>query len=95
MQASTPTSTLPAPKAGPRWGPLVRERVALFVGFVILVAVNATAGRSNARISNAFFTPITPAGWTFAVWGLIFFLQARGRGGQGGAWWQCRGGGGL
>lgn len=40
--------------------------------------VNVAAGASNRKVSDRFFTPITPAGWAFSFWGLIFFLQAVG-----------------
>jgi hypothetical protein len=59
-------------------GPLVLERVLLAAGFVVLVIVNVAAGVSNRRVSDRFSTPITPAGWAFSIWGLIFFLQAVG-----------------
>ena len=59
-------------------GPLVLERVLLAAGFVVLVIVNVAAGASNRRVSDRFSTPITPAGWAFSIWGLIFFLQAVG-----------------
>ena len=59
-------------------GPLILERVLLVTGFIILVIVNVAAGASNRRVSDRFSTPITPAGWAFSIWGLIFFLQAVG-----------------
>jgi len=59
-------------------GPLILERCLLVAGFVILVIVNVAAGASNRRVSDRFSTPITPAGWAFSIWGLIFFLQAVG-----------------
>ena len=57
-------------------GPLFRERAGLLASFIALVIVNVAAGRSNRDTSNIYFTPITPSGITFSVWGLIFFLQA-------------------
>ena len=40
--------------------------------------MNVAAGSRNRATSDMYFSPITPKGWTFAVWGLIFFLQAIG-----------------
>jgi benzodiazapine receptor len=40
--------------------------------------VNVAAGGRNRGTSDQYFTPITPSGWAFSVWGLIFFLQAIG-----------------
>ena len=71
------------PSGRPSWklslsGPLLLERALLVAGFVVLVIVNVAAGASNRRVSDRFSTPITPAGWAFSIWGLIFFLQAVG-----------------
>jgi len=55
----------------------------LGIGYAILVAVNwaSSAGKfgaDNAKISNLYPTRITPAGFTFAIWGPIFLLQGAG-----------------
>jgi len=51
------------------------------VVFVVIVAVNALAGsttllngRTSADISDLYPTLITPAGYTFSIWGLIYTL---------------------
>lgn len=43
---------------------------------VIVYAVGAAdTSRSNAAISAKYQTLVTPAGWAFAIWGIIFTLQ--------------------
>ena len=49
--------------------------------FAILIAVNGLAGSTtvlggvtSADVSNMYPTLITPAGFTFAIWGVIYFL---------------------
>lgn len=67
----------------------VVETVCLSIATLILVAVFIISGLASAPnstkygfknntgiISDIFYTQITPAGWTFSVWGLIYFLQA-------------------
>ena len=51
------------------------------VAFVLVVIVNGIAGsttliggRNTAAVSNANPTLITPAGYTFAIWGVIYVL---------------------
>jgi len=52
--------------------------------FAVLCVFNALAGsggndvfRNNTGdVSAAFETEITPAGWTFSIWGFIYFFQA-------------------
>jgi hypothetical protein len=51
------------------------------VAFVAIVAVNSLAGsttliggQDTAAVSDKYFTLITPAGYTFAIWGIIYFL---------------------
>jgi hypothetical protein len=53
------------------------------VFFVLTVIVNGLAGsteiiggRNTAAVSNANFTLITPAGYVFAIWGVIYILLA-------------------
>ncbi|KAJ8337111.1 hypothetical protein SKAU_G00383310 [Synaphobranchus kaupii] len=50
--------------------------------FIIALAFNALAGsgskngpfrQSTANVSKKYETEITPAGWTFSIWGLIYF----------------------
>jgi len=51
------------------------------VAFVAVVIVNSLAGsttliggQDTASVSDKYFTLITPAGYTFAIWGIIYFL---------------------
>jgi len=46
------------------------------VVFNILSPLGVFGGTDNAELSEKYPTPITPAGYTFAVWGLIYFCQA-------------------
>ena len=59
------------------------RQVLVAVAFVFLVVMNVISsvpsspiGRSNAEISDDYHTPFTPAGFTFAVWGVIYLFQA-------------------
>jgi len=60
----------------------VVARVMIVVTFVALAVVNmlgssnVVCGASNATVSREYPTPITPSGYAFSIWGLIFFLQA-------------------
>ncbi len=52
-----------------------------FIAFVAVVAVNGLAGsttiiggQDTAQVSDKNFTLITPAGYTFAIWGIIYTL---------------------
>ena len=56
-------------------------RYANIVFFVLTVMMNSLAGstktiggRDTAEVSNAYSTLITPAGYVFAIWGVIYFL---------------------
>ena len=51
------------------------------IAFISMVLVNALAGsttllggKNTAEISNANLTLITPAGYVFSIWGVIYFL---------------------
>ncbi len=69
-------------------GPLVQppsgaQRGALVLGYGALLAVNVASGMgvlgpSNAVVSNAYPTAITPSGYAFAIWGVIFMLEGAG-----------------
>ncbi len=66
-----------------RPGNITMLSVANAVAYVIMIAVNALAGSTDliggqqtAAISNANPTLVTPAGFTFAIWGLIYLLLA-------------------
>lgn len=53
------------------------------VGYIVLIVVNVLSntgflGPTNADVSKNFPTPLTPAGWAFSIWGLIFLLQGCG-----------------
>jgi hypothetical protein len=59
-------------------------RVAVAAGYAVLLAVNGIFGSgafgvpTNAEVSDAYPTNVTPAGVTFAIWGPIFLLQGAG-----------------
>ena len=51
--------------------------------FIITVAVNSLAGattllngKTTGKISDSYSTPITPSGFTFAIWSVIYILLA-------------------
>jgi len=46
------------------------------VVFNVLSTQGVFAGTDNGELSDKYRTPITPAGFTFSVWGLIYFCQA-------------------
>lgn len=55
-------------------------RISNCAGFVVLITINVlsnlgTFGATNADVSAKFPTPLTPAGWAFSIWGVIFLLQ--------------------
>ena len=63
--------------------PSQAQRGLLVLGYGVLIAVNVASGMgafgpSNAVVSNAHPTAITPAGYAFAIWGLIFMLEGSG-----------------
>jgi benzodiazapine receptor len=56
-------------------------RYANIIAFVLTIIVNALAGSTNliggqntAAVSDKFPTLITPAGYVFAIWGIIYLL---------------------
>lgn len=62
----------------------VARRVVLLIAYVLFIAVNVVSQTgafglpTNADISDEYMTAITPDGWTFSIWGLIFVLQGGG-----------------
>eukprot|EP01062_Namystynia_karyoxenos_P016446 TRINITY_DN16002_c0_g1_i2.p2 TRINITY_DN16002_c0_g1~~TRINITY_DN16002_c0_g1_i2.p2 ORF type:complete len:292 (+),score=97.76 TRINITY_DN16002_c0_g1_i2:85-876(+) len=58
-------------------------KVAHVTSYVGLVLVNVGSGlgwfgKSNKEVSENWPVPITPAGWAFSIWGIIFALQGAG-----------------
>ncbi|GIL62699.1 hypothetical protein Vafri_16875 [Volvox africanus] len=58
-------------------------RLTNLLGYLFLILVNVLSsvgalGGTNAEVSAKFPTPLTPAGWAFAIWGLIFALEGLG-----------------
>jgi hypothetical protein len=56
-------------------------KVSNIIAFALTVIINSIAGSTTiiggvntAQISDAYPTLITPAGYTFAIWGIIYFL---------------------
>lgn len=63
--------------------PSATRRLLLLLGYGGLVAVNVASGMGafgpdNAVVSNAYPTAITPSGYAFAIWGIIFMLEGAG-----------------
>jgi len=52
-------------------------RGSVLVCYVFLVIVNIWAGvaGTNTTISNEFEVPLTPSGYAFSIWGVIFLFQ--------------------
>ena len=57
------------------------RRFVNIVAFIAVVIVNGLAGatsiiggRNTAQVSNSFPTLITPAGYVFSIWGIIYIL---------------------
>eukprot|EP00882_Tetradesmus_deserticola_P001284 GHRQ01001388.1.p1 GENE.GHRQ01001388.1~~GHRQ01001388.1.p1 ORF type:complete len:318 (+),score=87.53 GHRQ01001388.1:246-1199(+) len=58
-------------------------RVSNVVSYLLLILINTLAnkgffGPTNADVSKQYRTPLTPAGWAFSIWGIIFALQGVG-----------------
>ncbi|KAG2429080.1 hypothetical protein HXX76_011320 [Chlamydomonas incerta] len=58
-------------------------RITNLLGYLFLVLVNVLSstgafGDTNAGVSGRYPTPLTPAGWAFSIWGVIFALQGMG-----------------
>lgn len=57
-------------------------RIGNIVAFIITLIINGAAnttligGRNTAEVSAMYPTLITPAGYVFAIWGIIYFLLA-------------------
>ncbi|XP_053409124.1 uncharacterized protein LOC123561480 isoform X2 [Mercenaria mercenaria] len=59
--------------------------VLTLLAFAVVAAINALAATSNGEgiflnntgsISDLFYLEVTPAGWTFSIWGFIYTWQA-------------------
>lgn len=52
------------------------------IAFVVTLAINGLAGttalngRTTAQVSDLYSNPFTPAGYVFAIWGIIYVLLA-------------------
>lgn len=60
--------------------PSLLLRTTNVAGYLFLILINVLSsvgllGPTNADISSDFPTPLTPAGWAFSIWGIIFTLQ--------------------
>ncbi|KAK9837646.1 hypothetical protein WJX74_002084 [Apatococcus lobatus] len=63
--------------------PSLALRASNVFAYALLIVVNVLVntgliGPSNAEVSGRFPTPLTPAGWAFSIWGLIFGLEGVG-----------------
>jgi benzodiazapine receptor len=59
----------------------IAQKTANILAFIFTIIINALAGSTTliggkitAEISDANFTLITPAGYTFSIWGIIYVL---------------------
>jgi len=71
--------TTASPSAGARLGlAATPARIAVLLATVAAIALNALAnalpiaGRTTGEISDAFASLVTPAGYVFAIWGVIY-----------------------
>jgi benzodiazapine receptor len=61
------------------WKPILLQSLNIIV-FAVTVIVNALAsslalnGRTTAEVSDLYFTLVTPAGYVFSIWGVIYTL---------------------
>ncbi|CAJ1082134.1 uncharacterized protein LOC117829331 [Xyrichtys novacula] len=62
---------------------LLAAMVAALICFIVTMAFSALAASgkppfvtTTGNISDEFVTEITPSGWTFAIWGIIYFFLA-------------------
>ncbi|KAG2449978.1 hypothetical protein HYH02_000082 [Chlamydomonas schloesseri] len=58
-------------------------RITNLLGYLFLILVNVLSstgafGDTNAVVSGRYPTPLTPAGWAFSIWGVIFALEGLG-----------------
>ncbi|KAL4437254.1 hypothetical protein ABPG75_004393 [Micractinium tetrahymenae] len=58
-------------------------RIATLAAYAAFIGVNVASnagwlGATNAEVSAKFPVPLTPAGWAFSIWGLIFLLEGWG-----------------
>ena len=78
----------PPPSLPPLWQ-RIADTVNLTIASLVLlvtILINVLAGRSGSkqtgfvnhtgRIANLFQLQVTPSGWSFGIWGLIYFWQA-------------------
>jgi len=54
--------------------PSVALRVGNVVSFVLCLAANATVGKDIGKVSRNYTTNISPDGWAFSIWGLIYIM---------------------
>merc|ERR1711998_602600 len=45
------------------------------MGIVTFISVTGVFGKTNSEVSALYQTLITPAGFTFSIWGLIFTAE--------------------
>ncbi len=63
-------------------GPNLTWQVASVVAYLAMIAMNALAnilplfGRTTGEVSDSYASLFTPAGYTFAVWGVVYLLLA-------------------
>ena len=57
----------------------IGQKITILVMFIITVIINALTGagiigKSQKELSDKYMTLITPPGYTFSIWGVIYFF---------------------
>jgi hypothetical protein len=63
--------------------PSKKKKLIWLYSFLLFILINVCSlqgwlGPTNAEVSKRFETVLTPTGWTFSIWGIIFLLQGAG-----------------
>ena len=75
-----PSSLFSEPEVSPRTVTILRILNPLaFLAVAVINGLSSSGtlgGRTNGEVSDTYTTPITPAGYAFSIWGLIYLFQA-------------------
>ena len=55
---------------------VVANLIAYLVNVLITYGVGVFGGKTNQELSRKYQTLVTPVGWAFSIWGIIFLAQA-------------------
>jgi len=74
------SSLFTEPEVSPRIVTILRVlNVVAFVTVAVINGLSTTGvlgGRTQSEVSDSYATPITPAGYAFSIWGVIYLFQA-------------------